>query len=142
MNKNYKENKEDLYQAQVLNLDDDFSLIKRFIEGDESAFSILMIRHKEKVRSIVFITVNNHDVVDDISQEVFLIVYKNLNKFRFESQFTTWLYRITVNKCKDYLRKMKIRSIFSPINEWEHEFGYTPNQENIDIKEIVQNAIS
>lgn len=142
MNKNYKENKEDLYQAQILNLDDDFSLIKRFIEGDESAFSILMTRHKEKVRSIVFITVNNHDVVDDISQEVFLIVYKNLNKFRFESQFTTWLYRITVNKCKDYLRKMKIRSIFSPINEWKHELGYTPNQENIDIKEIVQNAIS
>ncbi len=137
-----KEKEEDLHQAQILNLDDDFSLIKRFIEGDESSFSVLVNRHKEKVRNIIYITINNHDLVDDIAQEVFLTLYKNLNKFRFESQFTTWLYRITVNKCKDYLRKMKIRSIFSPIKESEHELGYTPKQDNLDIKEIVQNAIS
>ncbi len=139
---NNEEDKEEVTQPQILNLDDDFSLIKRFIEGDESTFSILVQRHKEKVRNIVYLTLSNHDLVDDISQEVFLTVYKNLKKFRFESQFTTWLYRITVNKCKDHLRKMKIRSIFTPLKESEGELGFTTTPENVDIKEIVHKAIS
>ena len=127
---------------QILNLDDDFSLIKRFIEGDESTFRVLVQRHKEKVRNIIYLTLNNHDLVDDIAQEVFLTVYKNLGSFRFESQFTTWLYRITVNKCKDHLRKIKIRQIFSPIKESEEELGYEAPPENSDIKEIVHSAIA
>ena len=134
--------KEDLPLPQILNLDDDFSLIKRFIEGDESTFNTLVQRHKEKVRNIIYLTLGNNDQVDDIAQEVFLTVYKNLNSFRFESQFTTWLYRITVNKCKDYLRKIKIRNIFSPIKENENELGYSPNSDDSDIKEIVHKAIS
>ena len=139
--KNKKKN-EKLPLPQILNLDDDFSLIKRFIEGDESTFSILVHRHKEKVRNIIYLTLNNHDLVDDIAQEVFLTVYKNLGSFRFESQFTTWLYRITVNKCKDHLRKMKIRQIFSPIKDNEEELGYETAPENSDIKEIVHKAIA
>ena len=134
--------KEDLPLPQILNLDDDFSLIKRFIEGDESTFNTLVQRHKEKVRNIIYLTLGNNDQVDDIAQEVFLTVYKNLNSFRFESQFTTWLYRITVNKCKDYLRKIKIRNIFSPIKENENELGYNPSSDDSDIKEIVHKAIS
>ncbi len=139
--KNKKKN-EKLPLPQILNLDDDFSLIKRFIEGDESTFSTLVQRHKEKVRNIIYLTLNNHDLVDDIAQEVFLTVYKNLGSFRFESQFTTWLYRITVNKCKDHLRKIKIRQIFSPIKDSEEELGYETAPENSDIKEIVHKAIA
>lgn len=137
-----KKTKKKLQQPQILNLDDDFSLIKRFIEGDEYTFNTLVQRHKEKVRNIIYLTLGNHDMVDDIAQEVFLTVYKNLGSFRFESQFTTWLYRITVNKCKDQLRKMKIRSIFTPIKESEEELGYTSSPENSDVREIVQKAIS
>lgn len=139
---NENDKKEKLQQPKILNLDDDFSLIKRFIEGDESTFSVLVTRHKEKVRNIIFITISKPDLVDDIAQEVFLTVYKNLSKFRFESQFTTWLYRITVNKCKDYLRKIKIRNIFTPIKDSEAELSYTTAPENMDVKEIVQKAIS
>jgi RNA polymerase sigma-70 factor (ECF subfamily) len=138
----FKKKKKVLTQPQILNLDDDFSLIKRFIEGDESTFSVLVQRHKEKVRNIIYLTLGNHEQVDDIAQEVFLTVYKNLNNFRFESQFTTWLYRITVNKCKDYLRKMKIRSIFTPLKDSEEDFGYSVSPESSDIAEIVRSAIS
>ena len=126
---------------QILNLDDDFSLIKRFIEGDESTFSILVQRHKEKVRNIIYLTLGNHELVDDLAQEVFLTIYKNLGRFRFESQFTTWLYRITVNKCKDHLRKMKIRNIFLPIKDSDEEPGYETSPETSDMKEIVHQAI-
>jgi len=128
-------------QPRILEINDDFSLIKRFIEGDESTFKTLVHRHKEKVRNIIYLTISSPEEVDDIAQEVFITVYKNLKSFRFESQFTTWLYRITVNKCKDHLRKMKTRSIFVPVKETE-DHGYNHLTEDMDVPAIVQKAIS
>jgi len=127
---------------RILEIDDDFSLIKRFIEGDETTFRTLVYRHKEKVRNIVYLTMNYSDSVDDIAQEVFITVYKNLKYFRFESQFTTWLYRITINKCRDHLRKLKIRNIFTPVKDIEEVHGYNHINENMDIPDIVRKAIS
>jgi RNA polymerase sigma-70 factor (ECF subfamily) len=134
------EQKENMQQPKILSLDDDFSLIKQFIDGDESVFSELLKRHKEKVRNIIYITLSNTDGVDDIAQEVFITVYRHLKSFRFESQFTTWLYRITINKCKDHLRKKNIRSIFLPLKDDEPVFESI--NEDADIKHIVRNAIA
>jgi len=135
-------NEEDMQQPQILSLDDDFSLIKRFIDGDESVFSELVKRHKDKVRNIIYITLTNSNSADDIAQEVFITVYKNLKKFRFESQFTTWIYRITINKCKDHLRKKNVRRIFLSLKDEEAEPVFESINEDTDIKEIVRNAIS
>jgi RNA polymerase sigma-70 factor, ECF subfamily len=134
------EQKENMQQPKILSLDDDFSLIKRFIDGDELVFSELLKRHKEKVRNIIYLTLSNTDGVDDIAQEVFITVYRHLKSFRFESQFTTWLYRITINKCKDHLRKKNIRSIFLPLKDEEPVFESI--NEDTDIKHIVRNAIA
>ncbi len=136
-----KENTE-LPQPQILKLDDDFSLVKRFIDGDESTFRLLVQRHKEKVRNIIYLTLGDSDAVDDIAQEVFITVYKNLKNFRFESLFTTWLYRITVNKCKDYLRKKNVRKIFVPIKEASRKLSNDSITEKNDISKFVMNAIS
>jgi RNA polymerase sigma-70 factor (ECF subfamily) len=138
----FKRKRTVITQPHILNLDDDFSLIKRFIDGDESTFRTLVQRHKEKVRNIIYLTLNNSESVDDITQEVFITVYKNLRRFRFESQFSTWLYRITINKCKDHLRKVKVRNIFLPVREDEHELGYTTDHDKFDMKEIVNKAIT
>ncbi len=135
----YEQN-ENMQQPKILSLDDDFSLIKQFIDGDESVFSELLKRHKEKVRNIIYLTLSNSDGVDDIAQEVFITVYRHLKSFRFESQFTTWLYRITINKCKDHLRKKNIRSIFLPLKDEEPVFESI--NEDTDIKLIVRNAIA
>lgn len=121
--------------------DEDFSLIRQFINGDGSTFRTLVIKHKEKVRNLVFITLGDTEYVDDISQDVFISVYHKLGEFRFESKFTTWLYRITVNKCRDYLRKKKVRSIFVPIGDSDREYPTGPFSENIDIPNLVRNAI-
>jgi RNA polymerase sigma-70 factor, ECF subfamily len=137
-----KEEEKDLQQPQILSIDDDYSIIRQFIDGDKSAFQILVKRHKEKVRNIIYITMNNSALVDDIAQDVFITVYRNLKHFRFESQFTTWLYRITVNRCKDYLRKMNVRKIFSPIEEGSEVSEYSSPVENNDISRIVMDAIS
>lgn len=125
--------------------DEDFNLIRRFIEGDETTFRTLVLRHKDKVRNLVFLTIGNRELVDDISQEVFISVFNKLKLFRFESQFTTWLYRITVNKCKDHLRKIRIRSIFVPIKDSDSdtgaEYGTRYQNENVDVHEVVHAAI-
>ncbi len=131
----------ELTRPQVLKLDDDFSLIKRFVDGDESTFRLLVQRHKEKVRNIVYISIGDSGSVDDIAQEVFITVYKNLKNFRYESLFTTWLYRITVNKCKDFIRKKNVRKIFVPIKEASDELNYDSITEKNDTTKIVMNAI-
>ena len=136
------EQKENMQQPKILSLDDDFSLIKRFIDGDESIFGELVKRHKEKVRNIVYITLSNSNSVDDIAQEVFITVYRHLKNFRFESQFTTWIYRITINKCKDHLRKMNVRKIFLPLKDDGDEPVFESINEDSDIKQIVRNAIA
>ncbi|MFA6596077.1 MAG: sigma-70 family RNA polymerase sigma factor [Ignavibacteriaceae bacterium] len=138
-----KENEKVIPQT-ILTLNDDFSLIKRFIDGDESIFKELVNRHKEKVRNLIFVTLNSPDMIDDLSQEVFISVYKKLDRFRFESQFTTWLYRITINKCRDHLRRVKIRSILSPLSASEAELSYssTAVHDENEIQEIVRNGVA
>ncbi len=138
MNNTDKSNKSSVSTERT---DPDDILIQEFIDGKESAFSKLMVRHKEKVRNLVFLTLGDSDYVDDISQDVFISVYKKLGEFRFESKFTTWLYRITVNKCRDHLRKKKVRSIFVPIKDSESELSVSVNHENIDIPALVRKAI-
>ncbi len=91
----------------------DDSLIMLFQNGEHEVFRYLVERYQEKVRNIIFSIFNDQDVVDDIAQEVFIKVYQALRNFRFESSFYTWVYRITVNKCRDELRKKKVKRFFS-----------------------------
>ena len=91
----------------------DDSLIMLFQNGEHEVFRFLVERYQEKVRNIIFSIFNDADVVDDIAQEVFIKVYQALRNFRFESSFYTWVYRITVNKCRDDLRKKKVKRFFS-----------------------------
>jgi len=121
---------------------DDYELIHSFINGNTAAFSKLVAKHKEKVRNLVYLTLGDNDNMDDISQDVFISVYKKLGEFRFESKFTTWIYRITVNKCRDYLRKKKVRSIFIPINESIHTHSSRMNSDSIGIPQLVRKCIS
>lgn len=125
----------------VFTLDDDFSLINAFNDGDQSAFSRLVSRHKEKVRNLIYATLGDARNVEDISQEVFIIVYHKLHTFRFQSRFTTWLYRITINKCKDHLRRVKLRSIFTYLHSEDAEKVTVSSSESFDIKQVVREAV-
>jgi RNA polymerase sigma-70 factor, ECF subfamily len=85
----------------------DRELIISIIAGDKSAFEVLLRRYDEKVLSIAYGYVGSEEDAKDIYQEVFLKVYKNLSRFEFRSEFSTWLYRITVNTCLSYKSKNK-----------------------------------
>ncbi|MGA7161150.1 MAG: sigma-70 family RNA polymerase sigma factor [Bacteroidota bacterium] len=88
-------------------------LITLFQSGEEEAFRYLVERYNQRVRNLIYSIFNESSVVDDIAQEVFIRVYEALPRFRFESSFYTWLYRITVNKSRDELRKKRARKFYS-----------------------------
>lgn len=136
----------DLIKESSLPINDDqnedFKLIRKFIEGDEDAFTKLVLKHKEKVRNLVFLTLGDADNVDDISQDVFINVFHKIKDFRFESKFTTWLYRITVNKCRDYLRKKRVRSIFVPIKDSTIEPSVKGHSDSPDLPGLVRKGIA
>jgi RNA polymerase sigma-70 factor (ECF subfamily) len=88
-------------------------LITLFQSGEKGVFRFLVERHRERVRNLIYSIFNDASLVDDIAQDVFVRAYEALPKFRFESSFYTWLYRITVNKSRDEMRKKKMRKFFS-----------------------------
>lgn len=88
----------------------DRELIKACQKGDTRAFETLVTRHRGKVYAMVQNMIKNEADAWDLSQEVFLKVWKALPKFEARAKFSTWLYRITHNVVYDWLRKRKIDS--------------------------------
>jgi RNA polymerase sigma-70 factor, ECF subfamily len=88
-------------------------LITLVHQGEQGAFRILVERYQERIRNLIYSIFHDQQVVDDLSQEVFIKAYEALAQFRFQSSFYTWLYRIAVNKSRDELRKRKVRRWFS-----------------------------
>lgn len=77
----------------------DETLIKKSKTGDEKSFKELVERYKSRVYSIVLAMVRDKNDADDLSQEIFLKVYRFLPQFKGKSKFYTWLYRLTINTC-------------------------------------------
>ena len=90
-------------------MDDDkeLELVERAQDGDRQAFKELVETYQRKVYGICIGMLKDPDDSKDVSQEVFIKVYRYLDKFNHQSSFYTWLYRITVNKCIDFIRKQK-----------------------------------
>lgn len=84
---------------------DDQGLVELAQKGDRDAFRQLVEKYQRRVYSICYGMLKNADDSMDVSQEVFVKVYRYLEKFNFQSTFYTWLYRITVNMCIDHIRK-------------------------------------
>ncbi|MBM7702164.1 RNA polymerase sigma-70 factor (ECF subfamily) [Bacillus iocasae] len=83
----------------------------------------LYIQYKQYVRTVAFSYFRNYDLVDDIVQEVFLKAYMHVNQFKRKSTYKTWLYRITINVCKDYEMKQRTRDKYKPmLTESKEEF--------------------
>ena len=87
----------------------DVELIKAFQAGKKSAFDELVLSHKDKVFNLCYWFVGDYQDANDLAQDVFFKAFKALKNFRFESAFSTWIYRITVNTCKNRLKSLQYR---------------------------------
>jgi RNA polymerase sigma-70 factor (ECF subfamily) len=94
-------------------MQDDNQLISRAQKGDNIAFEQLVMKYDRIVLNIAYGYRNSKEDAQDIYQEVFIRVYKNLSGFQFKSEFSTWLFRITTNVCISYKRKVNRPNHFS-----------------------------
>ena len=89
------------------------NLIKNLKLKEEVAFKYLVENYKDFVFNNCISIIQNVDDSDDISQEVFIQVYKSIKNFKEKSSLSTWIYKITVSKCFEYLRFQKRKKRFS-----------------------------
>ena len=95
----------------------DYELIQKCISGRQEYFEELVTRYKKLIFSVVYNMINDKEEVSDISQEVFIRIYKALDRYNPEYKFSTWAVRIATNLCLDIHRKKKVDS--TPIEEIE-----------------------
>jgi RNA polymerase sigma-70 factor (ECF subfamily) len=85
------------------------TLLKRLRARDERAFRELVGEHRDRVFNITYRMLGNRHEAEDVAQEVFIAVFKQIDNFREESKFSTWLYRVTVNHCKNRIKYLARR---------------------------------
>jgi RNA polymerase sigma-70 factor, ECF subfamily len=91
--------------------EEDRELVRLSQDGTESAFEELVRRHQQRVFAVVSSILHRPEDVEDVAQQVFLKAYLGIKRFDQRAAFSTWLYKIAVNECWDYLRKKKVRPL-------------------------------
>ncbi|MEM8525862.1 MAG: sigma-70 family RNA polymerase sigma factor [Bacteroidota bacterium] len=99
----------------------DQELIKRYLDGNERSFEILLNRHKQKIYTSIYLFVKDQSLAEDIFQEVFIKIIDTLRKGKYnhEGKFLQWAMRISYNMCVDYFRRSKRRPQVSPTETFD-----------------------
>jgi RNA polymerase sigma-70 factor (ECF subfamily) len=109
------------------------TIVRGSQQGDPEAFRLLMERYQGKVFSIAYALVRRRQDVEDIAQQVFTKVYFSISQFDFRSAFLTWIYKITVNECYDYLRKQRSNRAICVSEMTEDEQRQFANHQSEDV---------
>ncbi|HLO58156.1 MAG TPA: RNA polymerase sigma factor [Bacteroidales bacterium] len=124
---------------------DDRLLIQRIKDGDISAVSQMVNNHRNLIWHIIISMTGRNSDNEDLFQEVFLRVFKGIRKFREEAKLSTWIGSIAHHVCVDYLRKKKLNSIYTDI---ENDFKAVQNiksefatNEHEDLNKLLLSAI-
>lgn len=96
-------------------------LVNKVIEGNKKAFDLLVLKYQHKIASAVWSYVKDQDEVMDLTQEIFIRIYRNIHTFKGESAFYSWMYRIALNTAKNYQAAQKIRP---PKQDIDHEEAF------------------
>ena len=84
-------------------------LIERIMLRDEHAFTELMRAYQARIFGLILRMLGNHAEAEEVAQEVFIQVFKSIGSFRGDSKFTTWIYRIAINHCKNRVKYLRVR---------------------------------
>lgn len=93
--------------------DDEVALIERFQSGDTAVFDQLFVRYRPRIRRVIGSIILNPEDTADLTQDVFLRAYQGLTGFKKGSQFYSWLYRIAINRCIDFMRQKATRKLIA-----------------------------
>jgi RNA polymerase sigma-70 factor (ECF subfamily) len=117
---------------------DDAALVQAAQDGDQGAFGVLVARHASSVLSVTTRMLGPADA-EDAAQDAFVAAFTALGSFKQESKFSTWLYRIAVNKCHDRLRA---RRAFDVSLDEEHDDGWEPPDDETPHWELEQSEMA
>ncbi|HEV8254250.1 MAG TPA: RNA polymerase sigma factor [Vicinamibacteria bacterium] len=112
----------------------DEQLVEAFQNGDAAAFDTLLGRWDLKIRGAIYRLVGPHEDVRDLCQETFLKAYRGLGGFKKEARFSSWLYQIAVNVCRDRQRRRRGRTLVS-LDELEANEARVPSASALDLVE-------
>ena len=90
--------------------------------GKETDYKYIVTYYENKIYTTVFRLVRQHDIAQDLVQEIFIKVFYSLHKYKAVGSFNAWLYRIVVNQCYDYLRKQSKQSTLEEIEFIEKQY--------------------
>ena len=114
----------------------DHELVQRAQAGDEAAYADLVGRHEERAVRVALSLVANREDARDLAQEAFLRVFRNIDRFDFKHEFTTWLYRIVTNLAIDHLRKRRPAMSTSSADEEEADLDLVDPSEELPSAEM------
>ncbi len=116
----------------------DIALVEQAKKGEMKAFEMLVNRYQQKVANVIAKFVRDHHEIQDVAQEVFIKVFRALPKFRGDSSFYTWIYRIAVNTAKNHLVAKGRRIQNAPV-EFEDAENFLSNEDyrNLDTPDAV-----
>ena len=114
--------------------------IEAILNGDANAFTVLVNRYKDLVYTLALRMMKHTEEAEEAAQDTFIKAYKSLNKFKGDSKFSTWIYRVAYNTCLDRLKKNKRQQYTVEINEYtEHQVKTIDNAlDQIEAKEKEQ----
>src|SRR5688500_9896987 len=101
----------------------DEELVARSISGDAESFNELILRWERPIYALAYRTIGREEDARDVCQETFLRAFRALKGFKGQAKFSSWLYRITLNLCRDWIRR-----------EWRHPISQAP--EGVDLVDL------
>ena len=120
---------------------DDVALVRAAQRGDRDAFGALVALHGPAVLSVTTRMLGQGGEAEDVAQEAFVAAYRGLAKFQFEAKFSTWLYRIAVNKCTDALRARRTSTVSLDAHDDETD-GWEPADDETPHFELEQSELA
>ncbi|QIH38798.1 RNA polymerase sigma factor [Flavobacterium sp. Sr18] len=121
--------------------------INHIIQGDTNVFSVLVDRYKEMIFTLALKMIKNREEAEEVSQDTFIKIYNSLNKFKGDSKFSTWIYKIAYNTCLDRLKKNKKEENTILIDEFSDNLVKTLDNafsalEEKERKQTIQNCLN
>jgi len=141
-----------LATEEVKDKDTDQQLVDRVFKGDKHAFDLLVLRYQHRILGLIGRFIRDPVEVEDVAQEAFIKAYRALPKFRGDSAFYTWLYRIAINTAKNYMVARGRRPPSTDVDVDDAEFlesntaltdiaSPEANQEKDDLQRVINDAI-
>ncbi|PKB16915.1 RNA polymerase sigma factor [Flavobacterium sp. 5] len=126
---------------------EDHHYINLILQGERNAFAVLVDRYKDMIFSLALKMVKNREEAEEVAQDTFIKIFNSLNKFKGDSKFSTWIYKIAYNTCLDNLKKMKKEENNISIDEFSAHLIKTMDNalsalEDKERKQTIQNCLN